>query len=131
MALSTKKFLIGLGLLFFAIFGGVGGLLLFAFSRGAPDNVVANEALLRAEANAALVEVLGSPLKLGFGGTTSVSREGEKEQASYDGPIEGPKGRGTLHAVGFKFDRGWEYVVLEIESGGRTFELLAPVEARP
>ncbi len=126
MARATKTFLMGLGLLFFSVFGGVGGVLLFAFSRGAPDNVVAAEALVRAQNDAALVALLGSPMKLGFGGTSSASRA-----ASYDGPIEGPNGRGTLRAVGFKVDRGWEYVVLEVESGGRTFDLLAPAETRP
>lgn len=131
MALSPKRFLLILGAIFLVVFGGVGALLLYVFSLGPGDNPVANEALARAQRNEAVVAKLGSPLKLGLGGSTMVGRVGDNEKALWAGPIEGPKGRATLRAEGFKQADAWEFMLMEVELDGERVDLLAPARPAP
>ena len=60
---------------------------------------VYKDALARAQANSAVIEALGSPIKEGFlvSGNTNVN--GAAGEANLSIPISGPKGKGTIYVA--------------------------------
>ena len=72
-------------------------------------------ALKEAQANSAVTEALGTPIKDGMflSGNTNVN--GPSGQADIAIPISGPKGSGTIYAVATKSAGKWTYTKLEVE----------------
>jgi len=76
------------------------------------------DALAKAQADPAVVEALGSPIKDGmiFSGKTDVN--GASGEANLAIPISGPKGKGTIYAVAEKSAGLWNYSILAVEIEG-------------
>jgi hypothetical protein len=91
------------------------------------------EALARARADPRVQKALGEPVEAGFWVTGSVGTAGGTENANLNIPVSGPKGTGTLHAVGQNAGGGWQFTTLEVAVEGTPdrINLLAPKEAPP
>ena len=76
---------------------------------------VYKEALVRAKANPAVIEALGSPIRDGMflSGNTNVN--GASGQADLAIPISGPKGKGTIYVTASKSAGEWGYSTLVAE----------------
>lgn len=105
----------------------VGSVVLIVFSAVKSTDVY-KDALARAKAHPAVVEVLGSPVTEGFlvSGNTNVN--GAAGEANLSIPIAGPKGKGTLYVAAKKSLGQWNYagLVVEIANTHRRIDLLQP-----
>ena len=103
----------------------VGSIALIVFSAMKSTDVY-KEALARAKANSAVVEVLGSPIKEGFlvSGNTNVN--GASGEANLSIPISGPNGKGTIYVAANKSLGRWNYsgLVVEIAKTHQRIDLL-------
>ena len=93
---------------------------------------VYKDALAKATANPAVIEVLGSPIKEGFlvSGNTNVN--GASGEANLSIPISGPNGKGTIYVAANKSLGRWTYsgLVVEIAETHQRINLLqSPVPA--
>lgn len=102
-------------LLLFALF--FTSIVLFAFGIMKSTDIY-KDALAKAQADPAVVEALGSPIKDGmiFSGKTDVN--GASGEANLAIPISGPKGKGTIYAVAEKSAGLWNYSILAVEIKG-------------
>jgi hypothetical protein len=103
----------------------VGSVVLIVFSAVKSTDVY-KDALARAKAHPAVVEVLGSPVTEGFlvsGNTNVNSASGE---ANLSIPIAGPKGKGTIYVAARKSLGQWKYsgLVFEIAKTHQRIDLL-------
>jgi hypothetical protein len=91
------------------------------------------EALARARADPRVKKALGEPIEPGFWVNGKVSAGGGGESADLAIPVSGPKGAGTLYAVGHNAGGGWQFSTLEVavEGAPDRINLLAPKEAPP
>lgn len=98
----------------FVIF--IGSMLVIVFS-AMKSTEVYKDALVRAKADPAVIDALGSPIKDGFlmSGKTNVNgASGESDLAI---PISGPKGKGTIYVSAHKSLGEWKYSGLVVEVG--------------
>ena len=72
-------------------------------------------ALKEAQANPAVTEALGTPIKDGMFLSGKTNVEGPTGQADIAIPISGPKGSGTIYAIATKSAGKWNYTTLEVE----------------
>jgi len=112
----------------------LGSVVLIVFSAIKSTNVY-KDALARAKAHPAFIEVLGSPITDGFlvSGNTNVN--GASGEANLSIPVSGPKGKRTIYAAATKSHGRWNYsgLVLEIEKTHQRINLLeepTPVSSR-
>ena len=88
---------------------------------------VYTEAMARARAHPALVQVLGEPLQEGMLVSGTINVTGPSGTADLAIPLTGPLGEGTLYVVAEREAGEWRYRRLEFEYGrGRRTDLLAP-----
>lgn len=94
----------------------VGSILVIVFSAMKSTDVY-KEALARANADPAVIEALGSPIKDGFlmSGNTNVN--GAAGESNLAIPIAGPKGKGTIYVSANKALGQWNYSGLVVEIG--------------
>lgn len=94
----------------------VGSILVIVFSAMKSTDVY-KEALARANADPAVIEALGSPIKDGFlmSGNTNVN--GAAGESNLAIPISGPKGKGTIYVSANKALGQWNYSGLVVEIG--------------
>jgi hypothetical protein len=109
----------------------VGSVALIVFSAMKSTDVY-KDALARAKANSAVIEILGSPIKEGFlvSGNTNVN--GASGEANLSIPISGPNGKGTIYVAANKSLGRWNYsgLVVEITKRHQRIDLLkSPVPA--
>jgi hypothetical protein len=109
----------------------VGSVALIVFSAMKSTDVY-KDALARAKANSAVIEVLGSPIKEGFlvSGNTNVN--GASGEANLSIPISGPNGKGTIYVAANKSLGRWNYsgLIVEITKTHQRIDLLqSPVPA--
>lgn len=99
-------------LLLFALF--FTSIVLFAFGIMKSTDIY-KDALAKAQADPAVIEALGSPIKDGmiFSGKTDVN--GASGEANLAIPISGPKGKGTIYVVAEKSAGLWNYSILAVE----------------
>jgi hypothetical protein len=90
------------------------------------DSTVTHQALARAEANSAVAEQLGSPLKMGWLVTGTIDVSPGSGDADLTIPITGPKGQGDIHAVAKRAGGVWTFKELDVLIGSRTIDLLQP-----
>jgi hypothetical protein len=103
----------------------VGSVVLIVFSAVKSTDVY-KDALARAKAHPAVVEVLGSPVTEGFlvSGNTNVNDASGEANLSI--PIAGPKGKGTIYVAARKSLGQWNYsgLVVEIAKTHQRIDLL-------
>ena len=94
----------------------VGSIVVIVFSAMKSTDVY-KEALARAEADPAVIEALGSPIKDGFlmSGNTNVN--GASGESNLAIPISGPKGKGAVYVSANKSLGRWNYSGLVVEVG--------------
>ena len=94
----------------------IGSILVIVFS-AMKSTEVYKEALARAKADPAVIEVLGSPIKEGFlvSGNTNVN--GASGESNLAIPISGPRGKGTIYVSANKALGQWNYSGLVVEVG--------------
>lgn len=86
-----------------------------AIFSGMKSTDVYKTALSRAQAEPAVIEALGTPIKDGFLFTGSTHVNGASGDADMGIPISGPKGKGTIYVVATKSAGRWSYTTLEVE----------------
>ena len=98
----------------FVIF--VGSIIAIVFSAMKSTDIY-KAALARAQANPAVIEALGWPIKDGFlvSGNTNVN--GASGESNLAIPISGPKGKGTIYVSAKKSVGQWNYSGLVVEVG--------------
>jgi hypothetical protein len=99
-------------LLLFAIF--IFAIISFAFGIMKSTDVY-KDTLAKVQADPAVIEALGSPIKDGmfFSGSTNVN--GASGEANLAIPISGPKGKGTIYVAAVKSAGLWNYTILAVE----------------
>jgi len=113
-----------LGMLLLAI-GAMSALLVFVFSVIRESDVY-SEAVARARAHPALVEVLGEPVEEGMVVSGNIQITGPSGHADIAIPMSGPRGEATLYVVAEREAGQWRYRRLELEdASGRRTDLLA------
>lgn len=113
-----------LGMLLLAI-GAMSALLVFVFSVIRESDVY-SEAVARARAHPALVEVLGEPVEEGMVVSGNIQVTGPSGHADIAIPMSGPRGEATLYVVAEREAGQWRYRRLELEdASGRRTDLLA------
>jgi Cytochrome oxidase complex assembly protein 1 len=107
----------------FVVFVGLVVLIVFSAVKSTD---VYKDALARAKAHPAVIEVLGSPVTEGFlvSGNTNVN--GASGEANLSIPIAGPKGKGTIYVSAKKSLGQWNYsgLVFEIAKTHQRIDLL-------
>jgi hypothetical protein len=118
--------------LLFIVF--VGSILVIVFS-AMKSTAVYKEALARANADPAVIEALGSPIRDGFlvSGNTNVNGASGKSNLAI--PISGPKAKGTIYVSANKSLGQWNYsgLVVEVRQTHQRIDLLqksAPANSR-
>jgi hypothetical protein len=81
------------------------------------STVVYKEALARANADPAVIEALGSPIKEGYFMSGSTNVNGASGESNLAIPISGPKGKGTIYVSAQKSLGEWRYSGLVVEVG--------------
>jgi hypothetical protein len=103
----------------------VASIVLIVFSAVKSTDVY-KDALARAKAHPAVIEVLGSPITEGFlvSGNTNVN--GTSGEANLSIPISGPKGKGTIYVAATKSLGRWNYsgLVMEVAKTHQRIDLL-------
>jgi hypothetical protein len=111
----------------------VGSVVLIVFSAVKSTDVY-KDALARAKAHPAVVEVLGSPVTEGFFVSGNTNLNGASGEANLSIPIAGSKGKGTIDVAARKSLGQWKYsgLVFEIAKTHQRIDLLqspAPVSS--
>ncbi len=116
--------ILGLGLAF------VAAMVYFVFGMMKSADVY-QEALRRAQSSAAVVQVLGNPVKDGLYVAGNIQVNGPSGSADLSFPVSGPNGKGTVYLKATKSMGEWtlEELVVQIETSGERINLLA--EAAP
>jgi hypothetical protein len=91
------------------------------------------EALARAKDSAEVAAEIGTPLHAGWLITGSINTAGSSGDASFDIPISGPKGKGTIFVVAKERANRWEFETLEVDIEGQSqpIELEPPANVQP
>lgn len=81
-------------------------------------------ALMRAKEDQRVVAALGTPIKEGLVPSGKTNVNGPSGEADIAIPISGPKGKGTIYAVGTKSAGKWEFSKLAVQiDGGEMIDL--------
>lgn len=88
------------------------------------------QALQRANDNPEVKAALGTPVTPGFGLQGSMNETNGEGTADVTAPLEGPKGKGTMHLRATGRGGRWTFQQLDVEAGGKTISLLE-AEAPP
>lgn len=97
--------------------GFLGGIAAFVFGIIKHSDVY-KESLAQAQANPAVTQILGQPIKEGFFIYGSIHVSGPSGEADVAIPISGPKGSGTIYAVATKRAGIWHFTILEVAVEG-------------
>lgn len=89
-------------------------------------------ALARAKQDDRVTAALGSPIKEGLAPTGKTNVNGSSGDADLAIPISGPKGKGTIYAVGTKSADKWEFSKLAVQiDGGAMIDLNESGKPKP
>lgn len=117
-----------LPILFVAILGGGA---FWAF-RSAGFTELKDEAVARAKASPAVVEVLGEPIEAGFPRNSSINVRNSDGEAAMVLPLSGPKGSGRLKVEAERRgDQPWQFETLSFSPDERQGEIDLLTGARP
>lgn len=89
-------------------------LLLFLGLRVVKSSDVYVQALERARTSPAVAEALGSPIEDGMLPSVSIHLQGSSGKADLTIPLSGPRGKGTLYALGTRHLARWKFTRLEV-----------------
>ncbi len=121
------KFLgIGCVVLIFAGIAFVVGIVYFVFHL-IKNSDVYTESLHRAQQNAQVQSVLGTPIEDGWWVMGNVNLDNDRGRANITYPIEGSKGKGTVHVVASRSSSKWNYERMTVtpdDKSQRPIELL-------
>jgi Cytochrome oxidase complex assembly protein 1 len=118
--------LAGMAAVFAAIF--------FISFSGLAHSAAVAEAVSRAGATVQVQEALGTPIERDWFTTGNIEISNGDSSADVRIPIKGPKGRATIHAVGYKRQgEKWVFTVLEVTIAGsqESINLLPPKPSLP
>ena len=101
----------------------VGGIVFAAMSAMKSSDVYQG-ALRAAQAHPAAKQRLGEPVKDGWLVSGNVNYTNGSGHATFDIPVSGPKGSGTLHVRAVNPSGPWMYEKLDLVAGGQTVSLL-------
>jgi len=76
------------------------------------------DSVAKAMSDPQVQEALGTPIKDGFFFTGNINTSNDSGDASLSIPLEGPKGKGTLHVEGTRSGGVWTYPVREFTRSG-------------
>ena len=76
------------------------------------------EAIRRARSSAAVADMLGTPVELGWYVTGAVTNQALFGDADVSVPIAGPKHSGTLYATARRTNGVWEFLALTVALDG-------------
>ena len=82
------------------------------------------EAFARASDNPDVQATLGTPLSPGFGLSGEVKENGNGGNANFSVPLEGPKGKGTLHVEAKRINGRWNFSRIDVDAGGKSIDVL-------
>lgn len=88
---------------------------------------VYQQSLAAAQADARVQQALGTPVEPGFLVTGNIDVQNSSGRADLTYPISGPKGGGTVHAMGDMAGGAWtlNLVVVKIDASGEEIDVLA------
>ncbi len=92
---------------------------------------VYREALERARQAPSVQERLGTPIEAGWLTTGSIKISDSSGSADLAIPISGPRGKGTIYAVGQKRQGKWQFQSLEVGFEGQLERTRLAVEPSP
>jgi uncharacterized integral membrane protein len=92
----------------------IASILLLVFSAMKSSDVY-KDALAKAQAEPAVIEALGTPIRDGMFASGSTHVDGASGDANLAIPVSGPKGKGTLYVVASKSAGHWNYSILALE----------------
>lgn len=81
-------------------------------------------AIAEVNANPEVDAELGTPVTPGLGMSGEVNEKNGVGSADFTTPIEGPKGKGSLHVVATGKNGKWTYSVIEVTANGKTIDVL-------
>ena len=112
------KLIVGLSVATFAVMVSAALVGFFAFiTTLLKKSDVAVEAMARARVNSAVVQRLGSPIKLGWIVSGSINLYGSSGDANLVLPLSGPKGKGAIYVTAHKSAGVWSYSVMQVVIG--------------
>jgi len=129
---GAMKWVLGLGCGCLALVlicaGGCGGFMYYGVQQ-LKKTKPWTDAVARANANPEATAELGSPIESGWmmQGTYNVQQSGGTETGNVDVtiPLEGPKGKGSVHVVGKSTSGQWDYTTMEVTTdSGKRIDLL-------
>lgn len=89
------------------------------------DLELEEDALRIAELHPVLEAEVGTPMRTGFSGSSSVDLSAGSEKAEFSKTLSGPEGRGTLTATAEMINGEWTFTTLSVElDNGETIDLL-------
>ncbi|HXU32753.1 MAG TPA: cytochrome c oxidase assembly factor Coa1 family protein [Thermoanaerobaculia bacterium] len=111
--------------------GGCVGSIFMVATTAMKSSDVYKDALVKASADPAVVEALGTPLTTGFFTSGSINTSGPSGDAAFSIPLSGPKGKGTIQLEAKKSGGEWTYstLVVEVKNPPQRIDLLAKPEA--
>ncbi|MGC4040055.1 MAG: cytochrome c oxidase assembly factor Coa1 family protein [Flavobacterium sp.] len=82
------------------------------------DSDVYKHSLEAAQKNPQVIQQIGNPVEAGEMITGNISTSGTSGEADLDIPVQGPKGKGTIHVVAYKEHNVWLYTTLLFNKEG-------------
>jgi hypothetical protein len=83
-------------------------------------------AVAAAKASPEVQAALGVPVEDGFASQWMMTSTGSSGSASFDIPISGPKGKGTLHVEAAKLSGVWSFTELDVVVRGQAEKIELP-----
>lgn len=83
----------------------------------------------RANADPAVVSVLGKPVEAGWMLTGKIDLRNSDGDADISIPVHGPTAAGTIHVAATKTAGTWQFSTLDVETGGKHIDLLKKAPA--
>ncbi len=90
---------------------------------------VYKDAMKRANADPAVVSVLGKPVEAGWMLTGKIDLRNSDGDADISIPVHGPTAAGTIHVAATKTAGTWQFSTLDVETGGKHIDLLKKAPA--
>lgn len=103
----------------FGIALSVAALFVAGIFAGIDNSEACRAAVTQAESNAVVIQQLGQPIHRGLFVSGEIKVTGPSGDADLAIPLYGPKGRGTLHAVGVKSAGIWQFRMLQLAIQGK------------
>ena len=82
-------------------------------------------ALEKVNQNPDVAATLGTPVMPGFGMSGEVKENNQSGSADFTVPINGSKGKGSMHVVARRTGGEWNFERIDVEAGGKTIDVLA------